>query len=125
MSRHKMNKTTSQKIHSGKRFKERYGRPLTETIRKKIISTVGGSATLVQYQTNRISVYDAVIDKEVIRFVYDNIRKGIVTFLFPNEEPVFNEDNRNRCETKKDRRSKRLDMIFQKMADERKENDKT
>jgi hypothetical protein len=77
-----MNKTTSQKIHAVKRYKERYGVRLSNQVYSELIALVqSGAATTIIKQSNRVSIRQIEYKSKEYFFVYDRRRKTIVTFL--------------------------------------------
>lgn len=84
-------KTKGERIHSTKRFLERFNINLTLEKRERIIRKIQNrhiekEAILIEKQTNRISLYDVIVENQVVRIVYDKIRKEIVTALHPDLE---------------------------------------
>lgn len=92
-----MNKTTSQKIHAVKRYKERYGVRLSNQIYSELIALVqSGAATTIIKQSNRVSIRQIEYKSQEYFFVYDRRRKTIVTFLTKEmvmETKVKKQDN--------------------------------
>jgi hypothetical protein len=82
----RMSKSTSQRYHAQKKFFERYESPLTKDQYNMLCSLIKDkkiNVTLLDKQTNRVSVYKIYCDlhKEPIIAVYDKQRKKICTFL--------------------------------------------
>lgn len=81
-----MDKCTSQRYHAQKKFLERYEHQLTKDqyiILCHLIKDRKQNVTLLDRQTNRVSVYKIKCDlhKEDIIAVYDKHRGKICTFL--------------------------------------------
>lgn len=80
-------KRAAQFEHARKRAMTRYGLRLTTEIHDELISKIHvAGSTLVERQSNRISVHDVKLDGQVYRVVYDNTRKVLVTFLYKDED---------------------------------------
>lgn len=81
-----MSKSTSQRYHAQKKFLERYECPLSKEQYIQLCSYIKDkkpNTTLIDKQTNRVSVYGIKCDlhKEQIIAVYDKLRGKICTFL--------------------------------------------
>lgn len=79
-----MNKKTAQKLHAKKRFAERVGgtKILADEIYNRVLNMVKNKNTTTLYkQSNRVSIRLAEIGEKKYWFVYDKLRKSIVTFL--------------------------------------------
>lgn len=77
-----MNKARAQKKHALHRFYERYRRKLTENEYQWLIGGVNKSRDkVIKRISNRVTVRTATLDNTQIFFLYDNIRRTIITFL--------------------------------------------
>ncbi|HEX7277887.1 MAG TPA: hypothetical protein VF244_10975 [Acidimicrobiales bacterium] len=80
--RRRTTKRDAERLHARIRARERYGIELGEASRSAIIRSIQtGTSTIVERQTNRVSVHDVDLDGQVVRVVYDRARKELVTFL--------------------------------------------
>lgn len=77
-------KSKCQTIHFGKRLQQRYGIKADRNLNRAIVSKIiRCESTFVSRQSNRISIHDVWIRKQMIRVVYDSLRKIPVTALPP------------------------------------------
>lgn len=77
------NKRAAQFEHARRRAMTRYGIKLTLNMHDRIVSKIYlNGSTLVERQSNRISIHDVSVEGKVYRVVYDNTRKVLVTFLY-------------------------------------------
>lgn len=67
-------------LHAIRQGSARYGLSLVEIAEVKTVIAEGRS-TLVEKQSNRVSVHDVKIGNRVVRAVYDRRRHEVVTFL--------------------------------------------
>lgn len=82
MRHQNMTKKEAQRLHSIGRGAERYGMKLSGTDLGKICGLIQTSqSTLVEKQSNRISVHLVTYNGEQIPVVYDKKRKSIATVL--------------------------------------------
>lgn len=80
-------KRAAQFEHARKRAMIRYGLRLTKEMHDTIVSKIHMTgSTLVERQSNRISVHDVKVDGELYRVVYDSNRKVLVTFLYQDKD---------------------------------------
>lgn len=73
-----------QRVHAGVRAADRYGIRYTEDVRRGLIADIQQDrkvVTFVERQSNRVTVWSFRRDGQDVPFVYDKIRKEIVTFL--------------------------------------------
>lgn len=82
MSKRKSNKAKAQKRHSTIRALQRFGISLDH--KKAIEAIQGNTATFIERQSNRLTVWLIEQDSKRFPVVYDSTRKTIVTVL-PNE----------------------------------------
>ena len=80
----KFSRVYAERVHSKNRFSERFNIDLTDEKRLNIIKQIQNrhkdkEAVLIKKQTNRVSLYEVVVEEKVVRVVYDKIRKEIVT----------------------------------------------
>ncbi len=81
-------KKQSQKTHASRRAYERYGLRLSDNDFEDIKRLIqGGSATIVQKQSLRVSVFDLDFKETKVRVVYDKDRKQVVSFLDLTMDP--------------------------------------
>lgn len=73
-------KTFNQRLHAKKRAFERYGLDLTNELYAEL-NTLAASATVLERQSNRLTIRKIIFKTYPIRVVYDSHRKQIVTFL--------------------------------------------
>ena len=74
-----------QAHHARLRSLERYGLELTKQVHSELVKMIrDGWAVQVEKQSNRVSIYQTEYRGHSLRFVYDHMRKQIVTFL-PND----------------------------------------
>ena len=80
-----MNKSAALRLHSGRRFAERFGGHLGRATRTEIVAAIRqGRSVPVRRQSHRVSVHDVTLeDGLVVRVVYDRKRHAIVTCLRP------------------------------------------
>lgn len=80
-------KKKSERLHARRRARERYGIEVGAHTRRRIIQAIqAGRSKPVRRTSNRNTVHDVTLDDElVVRVVYDNQRKEIVTFLPPEK----------------------------------------
>ena len=77
-----LTKSQAERQHARRRASERYGIDFNSHSNKALITQIqNGTATFVQKQSHRISVWDVWIQGVTARVVYDKDRKQIVTFL--------------------------------------------
>lgn len=82
-----VNKTKSQRLHAKRRALERYGISLNRKRYREIVADIqAGRGEFIERRSHRISVWKVKIAGELVRVVYDKIRKTIVTVL-PREDP--------------------------------------
>lgn len=94
----KRTKEQSQNIHARRRFYQRFGIKLTKELKVHIVKMIQrGFATLVEKQTNRVSLFDVCIEGKTVRVVYDKQRKNIVSALWP--EGISNSANNGTDQT--------------------------
>lgn len=75
-------KADAQRRHAYSRGLLRYDIELTDELHKRLVRAVQRNETTpVEKQSNRVSVHELDIDGEPVRFVYDRLRKTVVTFL--------------------------------------------
>lgn len=80
-------KAEQQIRHCSRRFCERFGIYLDNNTQHKIIQQIQkGKAKFVERQSLRITVFEIEIEGELVKIVYDKIRKTIVTALYPERE---------------------------------------
>ena len=80
MSRH--TKKQNQRFHARNRAMERYGISYNAQVRKILLEMISNNkTTVIERQSLRLSIREATLSDVLVRFVYDNIRKEIVTFL--------------------------------------------
>lgn len=80
-------KRAAQYEHARRRAMNRFGLKLTKQIHNEIVSKIYlNGSTLVEKQSNRISVHDVEVGDETYRVVYDCVRKVLVTFLYHEED---------------------------------------
>lgn len=81
-SRGGQKKAHSQRIHAKKRALERCGVNLNRHDMRELVTSIQkGHFSLLEKQSNRVSVFKAKIDEEYYPVVYDRQRKTIVTVL--------------------------------------------
>lgn len=96
------------RVHAKRRFDERYGVVLTDTLHKELVSSIqaGMVATFICSQSNRISIWAVQIAEKytpagqgmhTIPVAYDKLRKMLVTALpviclDPNKIGLFCEE---------------------------------
>lgn len=82
-----MSKRKTLRRHARRRTQERYGLDLTQTVRDEIIAKIRrGAAHMVERQSLRVSVQDVLLSTgDMIRVVYDNQRRELVTVLSRDE----------------------------------------
>lgn len=96
--RNKTDKKKAQKIHAKRRALQRYSIELNKSLHKDWIHQIqNGVAKFVERQSNRISVYEILVEGKIIPVVYDKIRKNIVTVLPPDykEYAALKQDSLN------------------------------
>lgn len=75
-------KARAQFIHAMRRAKERYGIEYTQELKKDFIHQIQTSqAVHVEKKSGRVSTFLVNYQGKVLKVVYDNKRKEIVTFL--------------------------------------------
>jgi hypothetical protein len=117
--RKRKTKSTAQRIHAFNRFKQRTGLHFTKEVRSKFITMIkNGKTTCVQQQSLRITVHDVTYDGKVYRVIYDKNRENIVTVL-PHNADIKERSPHVDGVTKAERKSKRLEDIFDKLKKER------
>lgn len=85
-----MSKTIAQRIHAKRRASERYGLDLNKEKYDQLCE-FARSATVLERQSNRLTVRRIMMDGSPIRVVYDASRHQIVTFL-PQKRRDFEDD---------------------------------
>jgi len=77
-----MSKTKALVRHAKIRARERYGISLDENKMRSIVRKIQmGHATFLKKQSNRVSIYLIEVDGQMMRVVYDKLRKVLVTCL--------------------------------------------
>lgn len=72
--------------HLKRRWALRVGDDMTKVLHNKLVAIIqGGTTTIIERQSNRVSIHKIVLDKETYTVVYDRHRKQVVTVL-PKEE---------------------------------------
>mgnify|MGYP006189081269 CR=1 FL=1 len=80
-----MTKKRQQRRHAQKRALQRYGIDLTKSTRDALIKRIqSGDYEFCEKQSNRVTHFVMKLDGELVRLVYDKLRREIVTFL-PSE----------------------------------------
>lgn len=75
-------KKYAQSAHAKRRAAERYNVVVSSDDLKTVVQRIqSGRCTLLQKQSNRVSLFDVDIHGTVYRVVYDKKRHSIVTFL--------------------------------------------
>ena len=83
----KRDKRSAQFEHARRRALIRYGLRLTRRLHDTIVGKIHISgSTLIERQSNRISVHDVKLNGKMYRVVYDSNRKVLVTFLYQDED---------------------------------------
>lgn len=85
-----MSKKIAQRIHAKRRAAERYGLALNKEQYDQM-NELARSATVLERQSNRLTIRRIVMDGSPIRVVYDASRHQIVTFL-PQKRRDFDDD---------------------------------
>jgi hypothetical protein len=81
-------KKAAQRDHARRRARERYGVDVPAALRDTLLAMIRkGQCTLVEKQSNRVSVFDIKHDGATYRVVYDRNTKELATFL-PHDVPV-------------------------------------
>lgn len=82
MFKPKASKHKTIKRHAKMRASERFGINFSKQIHDEVIKTIqDGKAKFVEKQSNRITLFDVLVEGKECRVVYDKERKTIVTFL--------------------------------------------
>ena len=78
---------SNQLKHAKKRLKERFGINLDESLYNFIVKRIqqGGDdkVHLVKKSTCTRSIWDVKVNDSIVRFVYSNKHKSLITALFP------------------------------------------
>lgn len=78
-------KRRQQFRHAKRRANERFGIHLDQNSECQMVKQIqNGQAKLLDRQSQRISVWGIEIQGQKVAVVYDNVRKAIVTFMYPN-----------------------------------------
>jgi len=83
-TRKHLSKTESQRIHARERFRRRKNIDFTDELHHEAVSMIrsqDSSASFVQKQSRRLSIWEIAITGIHCRVVYDCKRKNIVTVL--------------------------------------------
>lgn len=90
-----ISKSTAQRVHAKRSFKKRLGVNLTPELRRELVDKIlSKKAELIHKQSNRVSIFDVNHKikgkQEVLRLVFDKMRKNIITTLnnLPDPENV-------------------------------------
>jgi len=79
----KASKYDTVKRHAKTRASERFGINFNQQVHDEVIEMIkNGKAKFIEKQSNRITLFDVLIDGKECRVVYDKERKLIVTFLY-------------------------------------------
>lgn len=90
----KISKTTSSRIHAKKRFRERFGLRLKNTDLHRMEEMVfSGETSLLEVQSNRVSIHRLLYNKSPYTVVFDSIRKCIITVLPDTDKRHASLDN--------------------------------
>jgi len=77
-------KAKCQKSHAIRRFRERFGVHISKNDYQAYVRQIQeGNAKFLEKQSNRISVFEIIVQGESVRVCYDKERKSIVTVLPP------------------------------------------
>lgn len=76
-----MNKSLSERIHSKRRFAERFGCGLNRHEYKNVIDNIKDRKYKLLEKQNRIAIYEGEVKGNTTKIIYDRTRKEIVTFL--------------------------------------------
>ena len=91
MRRRKGSKKKAIRKHSRIRAAERYDVFVDRSLRRKIINSIKKhgpfAVVFVSKQSNRVKIWDVVVEEKTLRVVYDKNRHEIITFLPIKEEP--------------------------------------
>ena len=88
-----LSKLQAERLHAKRRAMERLGFNLNKAARKELINRIQlGKLKFLYRQSVRVTVWRDNINGEDIDVVYDKARHCIITFLFPEEESFY-EDN--------------------------------
>lgn len=81
--RRKGSKKKAQKRHAKIRAIQRYNLPFTKDVEKEILNALANNRTKhIVKQSNRVSIHEYTFnDNKTVRFVYDRLRKTIVSFI--------------------------------------------
>lgn len=73
----------SQRIHLKKRCQERFGIEITKKKRKEIENLIkSGKSVFVKRQAGDRIIHDVIYEDTILRVVYDELTKTIVTVLY-------------------------------------------
>lgn len=79
-------KRKKHRAHARRRLLSRYGLEFTNEMENSMIRQIqSGDGSLVEKQTNRVSVWSVDHDGENYNVAYDKLSKSIITFLYPEE----------------------------------------
>jgi hypothetical protein len=80
-------KRKNERHHAKERFLERYGIILSRPVRLALINDIqAGKYPMIEKQSNRVHVFEVILNERMMYVVYDKNRKEIVTVLYPNGE---------------------------------------
>ncbi len=89
-----MRKKDSQIRHAQLRFSQRTSIYLSKDVMARFVRQIQvGSASFVQRQSNRVTIWDILDGETTYRVVYDRDRKNIVTII-PNDGLSVRPDDR-------------------------------
>lgn len=80
-------KKLAKRVHAQRRLEERYGVSLSGKAYKEVVRCITYStrtnptANLIERQSQRVSVWEVPYNGNMLKAVYDQYRKEIVTFL--------------------------------------------
>lgn len=92
MTKKKMDKTTSLKIHAKNRAKERHGLNFNHLTRKFFLDEIKkGNSTFIKKESNRRTVHQIKYKEKFYLVIYDKLRGQIITFL-PDKNNIENQN---------------------------------
>jgi len=85
--RRRLNKADAQSAHARRRVVERFGFPIGEERLEEIAEEIRqGRAKFLYRTSNRVTVWETMIEERPARVVYDKRTKRIVTVIRPEDD---------------------------------------
>lgn len=86
-------KRISQMAHARKRFKERLDIDFTRAMHYELVKKITrNELEFIKKQSNRISIFKAIINDKTVQLVYDRKRGNIVTVLVKDKDQRLREN---------------------------------